>query len=135
MSEIAVYAHYGSVLGLNLTVARGASMRNRRRIVIAFASFGFLASLALVVYMELSNYTPLDGRWAALVFIACPANLLAGFLFFDVNAHTPLMSFVWVLQTIVNTAIYFGLGTVAGRFLWKSRGGTPSNTENRAAKR
>ena len=51
----------------------------------------------------------------------CPSNILASFLFFDFNAHTPLMTFAWVFQAIVNTAIYFGTGVVLGRLVWKSR--------------
>jgi hypothetical protein len=98
----------------------GASVHGRRRFALALALFGFLANGVLFAYMELSDYTPLDGRWAPLVFVACPSNLIASFVFFDVNAHTPLMTFAWVFQAVVNTAIYFGLGVVAGRFLWKS---------------
>ena len=52
---------------------------------------------------------------AALIPIVCPANLLLGFLLFDVNATL----FVWALQTVLNTAIYFGFGTLVGKLLWR----------------
>lgn len=96
-------------------------MQSRWRFALALALFGFFAIAALFAYMQISDYTPLEGRWAPLVLVACPSNLIASYLFFDVNAHTPLMAFAWVFQAIVNTAIYFGLGAMAGKFLSKSR--------------
>jgi hypothetical protein len=95
-------------------------VHSRWRFELALAVFGFLANAALFTYMRLSDYTPLDGHWAPLVLVACSSNLIASYLFFDVNAHTPLMTFAWVFQGILNTAIYFGVGLIAGRLFWKS---------------
>jgi hypothetical protein len=98
----------------------GASVHSRWRFTLSLAFFGFLANAALLAYMELSDYTPLAGRWAPLVLVACPSNLIASYLFFDVNAHAPLMAFAWVFQAMLNTAIYFVVGVIAGRLFWKS---------------
>jgi len=89
-------------------------MRNRKRLAVAFAVFGFLASVALASFTELSHFHPWNGRGAALIPFACPANYLFGWVLFDANATLS----IWVLQTILNTAIYFGIGSVLGRLVW-----------------
>jgi hypothetical protein len=90
-------------------------MQNRRRLAIAFAVFGLLASATLAILMELSHFQPWNSTWATLIPFACPANFLLGWVFFDVNATFS----IWLLQTILNTAIYFGVGTLLGRLLWR----------------
>jgi hypothetical protein len=90
-------------------------MQNRRRLAIVFAVFGLLASAALAIFTEWSHFQPWNSAWAALIPFACPANLILGWVLFDVNATF----LIWVLQTILNTAIYFGVGTLLGRLLWR----------------
>jgi hypothetical protein len=91
-------------------------MQNRTRLAIAFAVFGCLASATLAVFTELSHFQPWNIVWAALIPFACPANFLLGWVLFDANATL----LIWVLQTILNTAIYFGIGTLLGTLLWRS---------------
>lgn len=90
-------------------------MQNRRRVAIAFAAFGCLASTALAIFTELSHFQPWNSAWAVLIPFACPANFLLGWVLFDANATL----LIWVIQTIMNTAIYFGIGTLLARLLWR----------------
>lgn len=91
-------------------------MQNRTRLAIAFAVFGFLASAILAVFTELSHFQPWNSAWASAIPFVCPANFLLGRVLFDVNATL----LIWGLQTILNTAIYFGIGTLLGKLFWRS---------------
>jgi hypothetical protein len=108
-------AMVGETTAISLIVCE-ASMQNRTRLAIAFAVFGCLASATLAVFTELSHFQPWNSGWAALIPFACPANFLLGWVLFDANATL----LIWVLQIILNTAIYFGIGTLLGRLLWRS---------------
>ena len=77
---------------------------------------GFLVNAAVFAHLELANYPPLG----IISVIFCPASVLGAYLFFDLNAHTALMAAAWGFQGLVNSAIYFGIGAVIGRLLWKS---------------
>ena len=91
-------------------------MQNRRRLVLAFALFGLLASVALAIFTEASHFQPWHSAWSALISFACPANFLLGWVLFDANATL----LIWAVQTILNTAIYFGIGLLLGRLFWRS---------------
>ncbi len=91
-------------------------MQNRRRLALAFAMFGLFASVALAIFTEISHFQQWNSAWAGLIPFACPANFLLGWVFFDAD---PTL-WIWVLQTILNTAIYFGIGTLFGRLFWRS---------------
>jgi hypothetical protein len=88
---------------------------NRRRLALGLALCGFLAAAAVYVHLEMANYPPLG----MISLILCPASVL-GFFFFDLNAHSALMAAAWGFLGVVNSAIYFGIGSVIGRLLWKS---------------
>ena len=81
--------------------------------MIAFGVFGCLASATLAVFTELSHFQPWNTVWAALIPFAPPANFPLGWVLFDANATL----LIWVLQTILNIDIYFGIGTLLGRLL------------------
>jgi hypothetical protein len=80
--------------------------RVRWRFALALALFGFLANAALFAYMQISDYTPLESRWAP-----------GSFSILSVQPHRKPLVLGCSNQAIVNTAIYFGLGAVAGKFL------------------
>ena len=88
----------------------------RRRFALGLALFGFLATAAVYAHLELANYPPLG----VISLILCPASFLGAYLFFDINAHTALMAVGWAFLGFVNSAIYFAIGAVTGRLLWKS---------------
>ena len=94
-------------------------MLNRRRLAFGFALFGLLASVALAIFTGALHFQPWNSAWAALIPFACPANFFLGWVFFDANATLT----IWVLQTILNTAIYFGIGALLGRLFWRSAAG------------
>jgi hypothetical protein len=89
----------------------------RRRLALGMALFGFLATAAVFTHLELANYPPLG----IISVVFCPASLLGVYFFFDLNAHTALMIVAWGFLGLVNSAIYFGIGAVIGRLLWKSK--------------
>jgi hypothetical protein len=91
-------------------------IHKRWRFALRLALCGFLVNAAIFAYLELANYPPLG----LIPVILCPASVMGAFLFFDLNAHTALMAVAWVFQGLVNAAIYFGIGSVIGRLLWKS---------------
>ena len=91
-------------------------MKNRRRLAIAFALFGLLASVALAIFTEASHFQPWNSGGAALIPFACPANFLFGWVLLDANATVS----IWILQTVLNTAIYFGIGALLGKLFWRS---------------
>ena len=92
-------------------------IHKRRRFALGLALFGFLVNAAVFAHLELANSLPLG--IASL--ILCPASVLGAYLFFDLNAHTALMAAAWGFQGLVNSAIYFGIGTVIGRLVWRSK--------------
>ena len=72
---------------------------------------------ALATDMQVADDTPLDERWWPLIALCCPANVLASYLFFDVNAHTWLMVFAWAVQVALNTSLFFVAGALVGMIL------------------
>jgi len=90
-------------------------MQNPKRLAVAFAVFGLLASATLAISTEAFHFQPWNSAWAAIIPFACPANFLLGWVLFDTN--TTLLT--WVAQTILNTAIYFGIGTLLGKLFWR----------------
>jgi hypothetical protein len=93
-------------------------MRKRRRLEVALASFGFAISAGIWVYLDLTDYV--GSRFVSKLSILCPACILGGYTFLDVNGHSVTGVFVFIFLSILNAAIYFGIAAVVGRFLWKS---------------
>jgi hypothetical protein len=89
----------------------------RRRLAVGLALFGFLATAVVFAHLELANYPPLG----IISMVLCPASLVGIFLLFDFNAHSTEMAVAWIFLGLVNSAIYFGIGAVMGRLLWKSK--------------
>jgi hypothetical protein len=90
-------------------------VHKRKRFALGLALVGFLVNAVVFAYLELANYPPLG----IIPVILCPASVMGAFLFFDLNAHTALMAAAWGFQGLVNAAIYFGIGTVIGRLVWR----------------
>jgi hypothetical protein len=94
-------------------------MKLPRGIAFAFGLFGCFAIVALWTYMELSNYTKVSEFWFPVVLLACPANIVAGFILFDVEQGTGLMVLGWLFQAALNAGFYYLVGTVAAKQLSK----------------
>ncbi len=95
-------------------------MRLRRRFAIALASFGFDISAGLWAFLDLTDYAPnAFVHKAALLWPPCIRGGVAS-VFVDVDGHSLIGLFVFTFISAVNAALYFGIGALIGRFLWKS---------------
>jgi hypothetical protein len=95
-------------------------MQKRWRRASYLAGVGFVLNAALFTYAELTDYALFPPVLRIVSAILCPASILGGFLFFDLNAHSGLMVAAWTFLGLMNAAIYCGVCLLAARFIWRS---------------
>jgi hypothetical protein len=89
-------------------------MSRRRKVAVGFALFGFLLPAAVYGYMDMIDYAP-NRVSTGLLF--CPPCIASFPLLFDVNGHSLTGLFVMTFLSALNALLYFGLGSLIGRWL------------------
>jgi hypothetical protein len=117
------------------TSLRGVLMLDRWRLAILFAAFGFVGSGALIASGAMGSSSDLEVRWGWVVDLAFPAHLLIRQFYAGVNYGTSMMLLLMVAQTVVNAAIWFGVGAVVTRIFGGRRMNPRSSKGDRWAPR
>ena len=86
-------------------------MLDRWRLAIVLALFGFLASGALMAHVVVGNYAEMDPRWAWIIPVACPAQVLIALIIPEMTNGSPSM-LLMIGQTVANAAIWFCVGAL-----------------------
>lgn len=94
-------------------------MRERHRVAVIFALFGFAISAAFFGYADLTDYVPHPALQKVAI-ILDPAALLGSYCTWltDMNGHSLTGLLVFTFLSLVNSALYFGAGVLAGRLFW-----------------
>src|SRR5579872_2570070 len=99
-------------------------MSNVRRTAIRFAFIGLLITIAMYASIPYVHDTEhpsvIEGILGNMAIVLCPAGLLAVPLF-DIEPYSPPGVVLWSLIALLNMGLYAGVGTVAGRFLYRRR--------------
>lgn len=99
-----------------------AFQRKRRRLIWILAVFGFLIATVAWGYSELSDSSPPRPLnvpvWIAFT-VLCPPSLLSVPLI-DVEPGSSGFTLMWFIIGLLNCGLYAVIGSVVGKFRWKS---------------
>jgi hypothetical protein len=90
-------------------------MSNRKKLALGLALVGFLLPAAIYIYADITDYVP--NPVSGMLIVLCHPCVAGSYLFFDVNGHSLANLCVMSFLAITNSAVYFGLGALIGRWL------------------
>ena len=98
----------------------GASVDDIRRkrlwIAAACGIFGLVVAASLFTYADATNFAP-SPLPPAIALALCPASLIGGYLFFDVNGHSIKGLICALFMTGVNALVYYAFGLLLARLV------------------